>query len=148
MTRGAKAHAVARRLVVGELAQLIQPLVQLAQPGLHELLPLERRLVLGVLPQVAELDRLRDGLRQQDVELMAELVDLPAQLLPHLADHDANQTKENRPGEGRRQALDERRWLKIPPGRRRGRCEAGTSMRSSRLAVGRRRCRAVHLARR
>ena len=61
--------------------------MQLAQPGLDELLPLERRLVLGVLPQVAQLHRLGDRLRNQHVEFMAELVDFAAQLLPHFTDH-------------------------------------------------------------
>ena len=59
---GAEADPVARSLGVGELAQLAEPLMQLAQPGLDELLPLERGLVLGVLPQVTQLDRLGDGL--------------------------------------------------------------------------------------
>ena len=78
--------------MVGELPQLVEPLVQLAQPGLDELLPLERGLVLGVLPQVAQLDRLGDGLGQKDVQLVAELIDLTAQLFPHFTDHGSNQT--------------------------------------------------------
>jgi hypothetical protein len=61
--------------------------VQLAQPGLDELLTLERGLVLRVFPKVAQLDCLSDGLRQQDIQFMAELVDLPAQLLLHFTDH-------------------------------------------------------------
>ena len=65
-----------------------KPLVQLAQPRLHELLALERGLVFGVLPQVAQLHRLGDGLGKKDVEFVAELIDLTAQLFPHLTDHD------------------------------------------------------------
>ena len=64
-----------------------KPLVQLPQPGLHELLALEGGLVLGILAQVAQLDGLGDGLGKKDVEFVAELVDLSAQLLPHLSDH-------------------------------------------------------------
>ena len=75
--------------MLAQLAELVEPLMQLSQPRLHELLPLERRLVLGVLPQVAQLDGLGDRLRQQDIQLMAELVDLPAQLFPHFTDHGA-----------------------------------------------------------
>ena len=85
--RGAEPDAIGRRLVIGELAQLVQALVQLAQPRLDELLALEGRLVFGVLPQVTQLDRLGDGLGKEDVEFMAELVDFAAQLLPHLTDH-------------------------------------------------------------
>ena len=61
--------------------------MQLPQPGLHELLALQGGLVLGVLPQVAQLHRLGDRLEEQDVEFVAELLDLCAQLLPHLTDH-------------------------------------------------------------
>ena len=86
-----RAHAIGRGFGVGELTELIQPLVQLAQPGLHELLPLERGFVLGVFPQVTQLHRLSDGLGQQDIEFMAELVDFTAQLLSHFTDHWCNQ---------------------------------------------------------
>ena len=84
---GAETDPVGRRLMVRQLSELIEPLVQLAQPGLDELLSLERGLILGILPQVAELDRLSDGLRQKDVQLVAELIDLTAQLFPPLTEH-------------------------------------------------------------
>src|SRR6476469_2721543 len=94
----AEAHPIGRGLGVGELAQLVEPLVQLAQARLDELLALQGCLVFAVLPQVAQLDRLGDGLRQQDVQFMAELLDLAAQLLPHLTDHWSNRTiKKRRP---------------------------------------------------
>ena len=55
-------------------------------------LPLESGLVLGILPQVTQLDRLGDSLGQKDVQFMAELIDLAAQLFPHFTDHGSNQT--------------------------------------------------------
>ena len=73
--------------------------MQLSQPGLHELLPLERRLVLGVLAQIAQLDRLGNRLRKEDIELMAELVDFPAQLFAHFTNHGSAVTEiEDWPG--------------------------------------------------
>ena len=56
--------------------------MELPQPSLHELLPLESGLVLGVLPQVAQLDGLGDGLGEKDIELMAELVDFADSAFP------------------------------------------------------------------
>ena len=52
------------------LRQLAQPLPQLAEPRLNELLPLERSLVLAVLAQITKLHRLSDFLRQHDVQLV------------------------------------------------------------------------------
>ena len=116
MTREPSPTRSVGRLGVGELAELVEPLVQLSQAGLHELLPLERGLVLGVFPQVAQLDRLSDGLGQKDVQLVAELVDLPAQLLPHFTNHGADQTKEEYGLErDHAQGERDRRALKIPP---------------------------------
>ena len=84
---GPEPDAIGGRLVVFQLGDLLHALVQLTQARLHELLPLERGLVLRVPPEVAHLDCLGDGLGKQDVEFMAELVDFAAQLLPHLLDH-------------------------------------------------------------
>src|SRR3954447_8371085 len=84
---GAEPDPIGRGLVIGELTELAEPLVKLAEPGLDELLPLERRLILGILPQVAQLDRLGNGLGQKDVQFVAELIDLTAQLFPHFTDH-------------------------------------------------------------
>ena len=94
VTARAEADPVGRRLGVGQLAQLVQPLVQLAEARLDELLALERGLVFRVLPQVAQLDGLGDGLGEQHVQFVAELVDLAAQLFPHLTDHGATRRKE------------------------------------------------------
>ena len=83
----AESDAIARRFGVGELTQLVEPLVQLPQPRLNELLSLEGGLVFGVFAKVAQLHRLGDGLRQKNIELVAELVDFATQLLPHFTDH-------------------------------------------------------------
>ena len=101
--RGAESDPIGRRLVVGELAQLAQALMQLAEPGLDELLTLEGRLVLGVFPQVTQLDGLGDRLGKKDIEFMAELVDLTAQLLTHFLDH-MKPDEVEAPGDGNRQA--------------------------------------------
>ena len=49
---------------------------QVPNPRLHELLALERALVLGVFTQISQLDRLTDALRQDHVEFVGEGVDL------------------------------------------------------------------------
>ena len=77
------------------LAQRV--LVQLAQAGLHELLPLQGGLVLRVLPKVTQLDGLGDGLRDHHVQFVAELLDFRTQLCSHFAQHEAL-TKKERPG--------------------------------------------------
>src|SRR5690606_13559913 len=72
--------------------------MELAEARLHELLPLEGGLVFGILPEIAQLDGLGNGLGKRHVEFMAEHLDFPAQLLPHLADHDSG-AKKSLPGE-------------------------------------------------
>jgi membrane-associated phospholipid phosphatase len=95
----AQAHPISGCLGVGQLSQLVEPLMQLTQPGLHKLLALERRLVLRVLPQVTQRHRLSDSLRKEYVELMAELVDFSTQLVPHFIDHGwARKTRKQSPG--------------------------------------------------
>ena len=66
--------------------------MELAQTSLDELLALERRLVFGVLPQITQLDSLGDRLGQQDIQFVAELIDLAAQLLLHFTNHLCDQT--------------------------------------------------------
>ena len=53
-----------------DLRQLTQALTELAESRLHELLALEGGLVLAVLAQVAELDRLPNLGRKDDVKLV------------------------------------------------------------------------------
>ena len=98
---GAQPDAVGGRLGVGELADLVEPLMQLAEPGLHELLPLERRLVLGILPEVAHLHRLGDGLGQGDGELVGERFDFPPELFAHFRNHESFRQKKGRAREKR-----------------------------------------------
>jgi hypothetical protein len=66
-----------------------QPLSQLAEPRLDELLPLQRGFVFAVLAQVAELDRFADLGRQRDVELVLETIQLDLELLLQLFDHES-----------------------------------------------------------
>src|SRR6185369_12078504 len=87
--------------------QLAQALPELAEAGLHELLTLERSLVLAVLAQVAHLDRFPDLVGERDVELELELLDLVPKLLLQLFDHGAPDfvttiKGDARPGAGRR----------------------------------------------
>ena len=91
VTARPQAHAVGRGFGIGQLTQLIQPLMQLPQTGLNELLSFKSCLVLGVFAQITELHGLSDGLRQQDIEFVAELVDFAAKLLSHFTDHWCNQ---------------------------------------------------------
>src|SRR5919199_1369183 len=55
-----KAHAVGRDLRNVDRRELAQPLAEVAEPRLHELLALERGLVLAVLAQVSVLDGFPD----------------------------------------------------------------------------------------
>src|SRR6185437_10921849 len=83
------------RLGIGELAKLVEPLMQLTQARLHELLALKRGLVFRIFPEVAQLDRMADGLGENDVQLMGQLVDFSTQLLLHITDHGCGQTKKD-----------------------------------------------------
>src|SRR5207253_3782420 len=67
--------------------ELAQPLPELSEARLNELLPLEGSLVLAVLAKVAELDGLPDLVGEHDVELVLELLDLGPQLLLQFFDH-------------------------------------------------------------
>ena len=87
--RRSQPDTIGRGLVVGQRAQRGDPRVELAQPGLDELLALERGLVLGIFPQVAKFDRLGNGLGNHHVELVAQLVDFLGQLLAHFSEHGA-----------------------------------------------------------
>ena len=87
--------------------QLAQALTELPETGLHELLALERGLVLAVLAKVAHLDRFPDLIGQGDVELELELLDLVPELLLQRFDHGAPDfvttiKGDARPGAGRR----------------------------------------------
>ena len=70
-----------------DLRQLAEALAQLAQPRLYELLPLERSLVLAVLAEIAQLDRLSNLLGKGDVQLILKLLDLFSELLLQCFDH-------------------------------------------------------------
>jgi hypothetical protein len=89
--------------------------VQLPQPRLHKLLPLERRLVFGVLSKVAQLDGLCDCLWQEDIQLMAQLIDLATELLAHLTNH-VTTLQKGRPGEVTPPGLVNRIAKDTPPG--------------------------------
>ena len=85
--RGAEAHLVAGNLVeVGE-GESGGPPMELADARLEELLPFLRRLVLGVLAQVAVLARLQDLLGQEDLELVVELSHLFFEAFLDFEDH-------------------------------------------------------------
>ena len=86
-----------------KVAELGRGAAPFHEPGLDELLTLEGRLVLGVFPQVTQLDGLGDRLGKKDIEFMAELVDLTAQLLTHFLDH-MKPDEVEAPGDGNRQA--------------------------------------------
>jgi hypothetical protein len=75
--------------------------VQLAEARLHELLALEGRLVFAVLAQVAELHGLPDLVRQDDVELVLEVLDLAAELALEFFEHGATAGPQGRPEGGR-----------------------------------------------
>ena len=70
-----------------DLRELAEALAQLPQPRLHELLPLERSLVLAVLAQIAELDGSADFLRQSDAQLVLEPLGLFSQFFLESLDH-------------------------------------------------------------
>ena len=53
---------------------------------------------------------------KKDVELVAELIDFAAQLLPHLADHGATKNKEEEPGDGNPPGLEGNRLVKDTTG--------------------------------
>jgi hypothetical protein len=95
---GPQSHPVGGCLGIRELTELVQPVVQLPEPRLHELLTLEGRLVFGVFPKVTQLDGLCDCLRQENIQLMAQLVDLTTELLAHLTNH-VTTVQKGRPGE-------------------------------------------------
>jgi hypothetical protein len=71
-------HFIGRYLADVDGRQLAQPLAQLAEPGLHELLPLERGLVFAVLTEIAVFDRSPDLSGKRDVQLMLQPLGLCA----------------------------------------------------------------------
>ncbi len=90
--------------------------MELAKAGLDELLSFERRLVFRVLTEISKSHRLRDGLRKEDVELVAKLVDFLAQLVAHFTYHDFDRTyKKTRPRKGMLSGSNQQRAKKIPP---------------------------------
>ena len=88
-----------------------------AHPELYELLSLEGRLVLGVFPEVAQLDSLLDPCRKENVELVNELLDLFPDLLPNLVEHMARSWRTFVTREARNGRSDRRFLLPHPPGR-------------------------------
>src|SRR5690606_10154824 len=70
-----------------DLRQLMHPLGQMVDPRLDELLPVERRMILRVLAQIAELDRLLDRFRKRDVELVTEALEFLGNLGLDLFQH-------------------------------------------------------------
>ena len=65
----ARSRGIRSRLTIADLAN---PPLQHRDPGVEDLLPFLRRLVLGVLAQVAELARTLDLLRELDLQLPFE----------------------------------------------------------------------------
>ena len=59
----------------------------MAQARRDELLALERRLVLGVFPQVAVRARPLDLLREHEVDLVVQALDLGLELLSEFGEH-------------------------------------------------------------
>ena len=70
---------------------LADALLQQADARLDEPLPFFRRLVLGVLAQVAELARALDLARQLGLQLLVELRDLVLEFLQDPLFHDGEQ---------------------------------------------------------
>ena len=83
----AEADPVGRDLAQVDLGELGEPLPELPEARLDELLPLERRLVLAVLAQVAQLHRFPDLVRQRDGELVLQPLHLVVQLGLQVFDH-------------------------------------------------------------
>src|SRR3954451_8839719 len=103
----AEADLVVRDLGDVDGRQLAQPLTELPEAGLHELLTLESSLVLAVLAEVAHFDGFPDLVGKGDVELELELLDLAPKLLFQRFDHGAPNCVttikgDARPGAGRR----------------------------------------------
>ena len=62
-------------------------MAELAESRLHELLPLECGLVLAVLPEIAQLDGFANLLREDDVQLVLELLGFFPEFFLELVDH-------------------------------------------------------------
>src|SRR6185503_19127399 len=97
----AEPHAVVRDLRRIDRRELAQAHAKLAEPSLHELLALQRGLVLAVLAQVAELHGFPDLLRKRDVQLVLELLDLRPELLFQFFNHASIRKATKRPTPGR-----------------------------------------------
>ena len=69
--------------------ELAQALAKLAEARPDELLPLEGRLVLAVLPEIAHLHGSADLARQRDVELELQLLDFVSELGLECFDHES-----------------------------------------------------------
>ena len=83
----AESDLVVRDLRDIDLRELAQPLAQLPQARLHELLALQRGLVLAVLAKVTHLDRFADLVGERDIQFELKLVGFQLQLFLQLFDH-------------------------------------------------------------
>src|SRR5687767_4152938 len=83
----AQADLVGRDLGDVDARQLAEPLAQLTETGLNQLLPLERSLVLAVLTQVAHLDGPANLGWKHDAQLMLKLLDFGAERGFEVFDH-------------------------------------------------------------
>ena len=84
---GAEANAVLGDLLLVDLLQLGEPAGDLLELRLDELLPIARRLELGVLADVALGDGLLDLLGQLVVQLVLKLFGLGIQLFDKVFQH-------------------------------------------------------------
>src|SRR2546422_5638796 len=82
-----ESHLVARDVGLVDARQLGEAQPQVAQAGRDELLALERCLVLRVLAQIPVRARLLDLLRQYEVDLVIQALDLGLELLFELVEH-------------------------------------------------------------
>src|SRR5262245_60665896 len=83
-------HSVVGKLVEIHQRDLAHPLLEQADPRLHQTLPLFRRMILGVLTQIAQLTRALDFFRQLRLQLALQLLDLFFEFLENLRFHWVN----------------------------------------------------------
>src|SRR5574341_345671 len=88
----AQPHPVPGHLGEIDLRQLGQAGPEMAQPGVHELLALQRGVIVAVLAEVALLEGLLERLRQGHVQLVVELLHFLRELLLDLFNHELNAT--------------------------------------------------------
>jgi hypothetical protein len=84
---GAKSDRVRGDLRLVDVRELGEPLRELPQTRLHQLLPFKRGLVLRILPQIAHLHGATDLAREGDIELEAELLRFVREFLLERLDH-------------------------------------------------------------